>query len=145
MSFFPGGHLILASCVTCLVLRGPNFVIIFGNDVICYHWALKLAYFVKHNMLSALQVQPSVFSGSGMEPSVLTRTKKPSAFRVVWKSNECINIPVKRPNKEWRKTMAYRGLLSFRQAKMWKENLETRTFSQLCQNIFKKMNFIGPP
>ena len=46
-------------------LGGPNFAIAFGNDVICYCWAFKLAYFVEHD----ISYQPSKFQLSRMSGS----------------------------------------------------------------------------
>ena len=64
---------------------GSNFAIAFDNDVICYHWDFKLAFFVGHN----LSYQPSKFqysrlSGSNVKkhplPPVLYRDQKAQCF-----------------------------------------------------------------
>ena len=41
----------------------------FDNDVICYYWALKLAYFVEHNV----SYQPSKCQSSKMSGSKFTQ------------------------------------------------------------------------
>ena len=61
------------------------------NDIICYYWAFKLAYFVERNISYQVSTfQPSRIPGSNFTegdgkqpcPQCFVGTKKPSAFRV---------------------------------------------------------------